>query len=193
MVLLISKFDNSEVEEGIKRIEYRYNIELPEDYKKFLLKYNGGKTPDTVFNTKKESSDIRAFHGVCNADKYYNIEENLSGNIADIYEEKIEKGYLTIAEDSFGNDICIGISEKKYGKIYFYDHEIQKFTKIYNDFKEFISKIKSEEFYMPTIEERIAGRLELGVETAPDDPLIELWIEEIERYKDFTQEEVILD
>nr|WP_157464053.1 SMI1/KNR4 family protein [Carnobacterium gallinarum] len=45
--------------------------------------------------------------------------DNLQKNI-DFSDELLEVGFLPIADDSGGNQLCIGISEKHYGEIYFW-------------------------------------------------------------------------
>ena len=45
-------------------MEKEYSISLPNQYKGFLCKYNGGYTPKTDFKAKKISSDIRGFYGL---------------------------------------------------------------------------------------------------------------------------------
>ena len=93
--MLISRFDNANVEEHIAHLEKQYNIVLPEEYRRFLLKYNGGETPDTEFRINKVSSDVRAFYGLGNADKYYNF-QGLIDNM-NILGEFVKDGMLPIA------------------------------------------------------------------------------------------------
>lgn len=45
--MLISKFSNNDVIKKIVDIEREHNIILPNQYKDFLCKYNGGYTPKT--------------------------------------------------------------------------------------------------------------------------------------------------
>ena len=71
--MLISKFDNTNIGEFIMAFEKENNITLPEEYKRFLMKYNGGETPKTKFKLNKVNSDIKAFYGLGNADKIYNF------------------------------------------------------------------------------------------------------------------------
>ena len=66
--MLISKFNNSNIEIEVKELEETYNIVLPEVYKKFIYKYNGGRTPETEFRLNRVSSDIEGFYGFGNAD-----------------------------------------------------------------------------------------------------------------------------
>lgn len=61
---MISKFDTQDIEGKVTEFENLYGISLPEQYKHFLYRYNGGLTPDTKFKIGKESSDVRAFFGI---------------------------------------------------------------------------------------------------------------------------------
>ena len=44
--MLISKFGNGS-EELVRKFENKYGIALDEEYCRFLVKYNGGDTPNT--------------------------------------------------------------------------------------------------------------------------------------------------
>ncbi len=63
-MLRIEPQNTEGVNEYIVEIEKEFNIELPNDYKKFLIKYNGGLCPETEI--KKE--DIDEFYGVNKAE-----------------------------------------------------------------------------------------------------------------------------
>ena len=64
-MLRIFPFDTTGVSDALVPFEKQYEFILPEGYRNFLLKYNGGNTLQTSFKIKKESSDIRAFYGDC--------------------------------------------------------------------------------------------------------------------------------
>jgi hypothetical protein len=38
---------------------------------------------------------------------------------------ELPEGFISIASDSGGNEICIGTSEKHFGKIYFWMHDLE--------------------------------------------------------------------
>ena len=59
--MLISKFNNHNIEDQIICMEKEYSIVIPVQYKVFLHKYNGGYTPKTKFRVGKISSDVRGF------------------------------------------------------------------------------------------------------------------------------------
>lgn len=65
-----------------------------------------------------------------------------------VFKGRIKKELLPIAEDSFGNQICIGIKNKYIGKIYFWDHELEEsffkskaITLIANSFNDFLDSL----------------------------------------------------
>ena len=62
--MLIAKFGTDGVSDEISKIESRYSITFPKQYKDFLLRYNGGYTPKTKFRAKGISSDIKGFYGL---------------------------------------------------------------------------------------------------------------------------------
>lgn len=171
-MLKIFKFDNTDVSNEVSDFEQKYDLQLPDSYKKFLLKYNGGNTPKSTFKINWVSSDIRAFYGFKNATKEYNFSYLVEMNY---FEELLENHYLPIATDSFGNQIVITISEKNKGEIYFFDN------------------VKSKKFVVRSIEERINGMKESGSDIEVDEELLGLWQNEIDKYLDGKQEKVLLD
>ena len=110
--------------------ESRHGIKLDEEYRRFLVKYNGGDTPDTKVGIRGFSSDLRYLYGI-NAKE--NIEDHLDIPVWD------NKRYLPIGEDFFGNYYVIDLSYDK-GSVYFCDHEkgfgIKKITDTFSQFLE---------------------------------------------------------
>ncbi len=185
--MLISKFSNNSVEEELASLEQSLKIMLPEQYRKFLLKYNGGETPKTEFKIGRESSNVRAFFGL--GDVAYCLTKKVK--LAD-WKKKL---LLPIAVDSFGNYIVIGVGEENYGKIYFCDHEKRyKATLLTEELKEFISRCKSKKIgKILSIEEREKMVLEAGWIKKVDDEMREIWQAEIDKYANIKQERVIID
>lgn len=118
--MLISKFDTTDIEKKIADFERKYGITLPEQYRSFMLKYNGGDTPETDFKCKRTTSDVRGFFGI-GCDDYYSFENEFAE--FDPLTNYLKNGLLPIALDSYGNYILIGIAEKNNGQIFFLDHE----------------------------------------------------------------------
>lgn len=185
--MLISKFKNVDVEQEILKVEEKYDIALPRQYKDFLCKYNGGHTPKTKFKVGKISSDIRAFYGLGQVP--------FSLDTLGI-KEWIENQLFPIACDSFGNFILIGLSNEGYGKIYFSNHEAgNKLDCLGEDFISFLKHCKSDkisEAAKRTIKEREAALIAKGRGSIITDDLRKMWQDEIDKYGNMIQEEVIL-
>lgn len=58
--MLISKFNLENIKNKVSNFEKTYSITLPEQYKNFLWKYNGGYTPKTEFTVGKINSDRKS-------------------------------------------------------------------------------------------------------------------------------------
>ena len=187
--MLISKFDITNIENKVSGFEIHNNVRLPEQYRKFLLKYNGGDTPDTTFKMKaRRKEDVMTFYGlgvgVIKLDRH------------PYFIELMKNGFLSIAEDCFGNEYFIGVAKTNYGKIYFYDHERQSVELARNDFNSFVKSCKSEKLdpdVRLSIEERERQLIEDGYGANITDALRQAWQEEIDFYGNMVQEPVILD
>ena len=178
-MLRIFPFKTDGVITEIEQLEKNYSISLPEKYKEFLLKYNGGDTIDTRFKIEKIRSDIHSFYGFSLANHFSNFNYLVEKGFL---EDFIENHYLPIAKDSFGNSILIGISASTYNKIGFYDHEKQTYIPFTIDFIEFLKKIKSPVVHIPSIGERMKEMEEIGSPVVVDDELKALWQEEIDEF-----------
>ncbi len=187
--MLISKFENTNVEENIAAFEKKNNITLPEEYKKFLMKYNGGRTPKTKFKINKVSSDVRGFYGLGNADEYFNFQKLIDN--MNILEEFIEDEMLPIATTDFGDYIVISISKEENGHIFFKYHDRgKKYIKLTDTLSEFTDKCKSEKLgHIETIEERKQRLIANGVGRRITESLIAAWQKEIDKYANIHQEE----
>lgn len=184
--MLISKYGNGSTE-LVREFESRIGIELDEEYRSFLVKYNGGDTPNTHVGIRGCSTDLRYLFGI-------NAEENIEDNLQiPVWENK---QYLPFGTDSFGNYFVIGLLDDNKGKIYFCDHEKGFAVKqIAESFKLFIDKCKSQEINphaRRTLEERETALIAKGRASVITDGLRELWKQEYEKYKDMVQEKVIL-
>jgi hypothetical protein len=126
-------------------------LNLPKEYRNFLLKYNGGYWPEkNSFNfiNRADGSDIQYFYGVNLPNKEKESSTSLDYQ-AEASGEDFPSKYLAIANDSGGNQILLNLIN---GKVYFWDHEIMfdeeegedaetfedNITLISNSFKDFI-------------------------------------------------------
>lgn len=195
--MLKSKFDTTDMEKKIAGFESKYGITLPEQYRGFMLKYNGGDTPETEFKCKRTSSDVRVFFGIGCGD-YYSF-ENLFENMPARPEplpEYIRKGFLPIAEDSYGNYILIGISEENNGQIFFADHEKGGRKKLLtDDLAGFIRACTTGEIDLSGIETPEAQEQRMIAEGKGDrinDFIRKIWKDTYELYSNLHPEEVVL-
>jgi len=107
----------------IESVEHRLQITLPEDYKQFVLKYDGGYPNPNHF---KVDGKVEIFNNLISLD------ENEHDNIYEVLEDlkdRLGDHLIPFAEDGFGNLLCFDYSANK--NIVFWDHE-----KNYGDFKE---------------------------------------------------------
>ena len=182
--MLISKYGNG-TEQQVEDFEKKYGINFNNDYRTFLIRYNGGDTPNTSFKNVKSSETVRLLFGI-----------NAKNNIEDSnYLDFKENGSLPIGMDNFGNYYAIGISENNNGFIFFCDHETGfSNVKIAESFKEFVKKCKSrmiDDFAKKTPEEIEKIMIEKGRGNIITDTLRETWRKQYEKYKDMFQEEVV--
>lgn len=190
--MLISKFDNTNIEKEIEDFEYKYSFEFPDMYKDFLLKYNGGKTPKSEFKINKISSDIRAFYGLGNADKYYHYDTLVKINM---FNDWLEEQVIPIATNVFGDYIMIGIGSENNGKIFFCYHDRpNKPIELTKNFKEFLERCKSKKIdHIQTVEERMQKLIKNGNEKNITPALIKIWEDQINEYANMHQEELTID
>ena len=117
MVKMLDAYHNLS-QKNIEDLEVKNNIELTDNYKEFLHKWNGG-TPDVgVFMISEEEGPTVMHYFFSIGNTYYDIEDFL-----DIYEYRLPEGFIPIGGDVGGNAILLGISERHYDQIYFWDHE----------------------------------------------------------------------
>ncbi len=189
--MLISKFDNKGVEDLVKELEERYAISLPDKYRLFLLKYNGGETPETEFRINGVASDIQGFYGVGNANKNYNFDSLIT---SERMPEWINNKMFPIATNIFGDYIMICVDGECRERIFFVYHDRQiKYIELAEDFWEFIKKCKSKKIgHIRTIEERKNDLIKLGKGHKITPEKIAGWQAEINEYSNIHQEEVVI-
>ena len=181
--MLISKYGNGSISQ-VEEFENKFGIKLNETYRSFLIKYNGGETPDTNWNGKCRS-DIRFFYGIDLQNEF----DILKALECEISQNLLEKKYLPIAENSFGDYFCINLED---GKIYFSYHDREQIILIAESFADFVSKITSKKIgHIGTIEERTQLLLEKRGRK-PTEVQLKGWQEEIDIYSKIHQEEVVL-
>jgi hypothetical protein len=128
-------------ENDLMRIEKAIDGPLPEQYRAFLLKHNGGRPePDTIDidGWVFRSTDVRVFYAIDDSAESCDILLAL-----DRLEGCKENKLLPIAGDSFADNFILVIAEDGYGEVVFFDpREIPpRPYLVANDFNEFLSKL----------------------------------------------------
>ncbi|MCY8087239.1 SMI1/KNR4 family protein [Bacillus sonorensis] len=141
--------EKEHTEEEIKEIEKKYTLNLPEDYKQFLLKYGASMISDDGVYYKSLEKDTWSEDEFQVVEFFYGLEETeLDLDIQDkidTYAERFPEGIIPIASSPFGNEICLQAKGDDTGKIYFWDHEYRStegdFFLAANSFTDFIKSL----------------------------------------------------
>lgn len=109
--------------EALEQVEKRLDIHLPDQYRQFLLKHNGGKpTPDLFKCANGGSSFVHKFLAIHDG-PYDNFEQENSSFRAN---KAVPDNIIPIACDAFGNYVCLSVSGADIGALYFWNHEKQR-------------------------------------------------------------------
>jgi hypothetical protein len=111
---------------ALEQFESQIGRRLPEDYREFLVRCNGGYAAGAVVfqgpTPEGNTADACPNHiGGFREESHFSIEAAHENYQAD--EVRIPKALLWIMDDPFGNAICIGLTGPHRGRIYFWDHE----------------------------------------------------------------------
>jgi hypothetical protein len=136
-------------EEALNQLEALIGCALPDDYRRFMSEYNGGRPEPSgfVFATEHGNSDssVRYFLTLDRAEDRYTIQEFM-----DRYDDRIPQKLLPIACDSFGNLILLDAGANLPGAGCFWDHEKESMDEpnwenisvVAQSFKEFLRILK---------------------------------------------------
>ena len=107
---------------AIENLEKELARRLPDDYKRFLLKFTGGMPETNEFDVPatKTVSGVNFFYGVLGAGK--------DGDL--LYEQRFFKdrlplGVTAIADAEGGNRVCVSLRTEDHGAVFFWDHELE--------------------------------------------------------------------
>lgn len=109
-------------EETVAALERRLGLALPEDYRRFLRRNNGGRITENIV-------DIPAGHqaGV-GVDEFLGAERNdrldIAAQVA-VYRDRVPAGLLPIAHAAGGNLILLAVGRDDHGSVWFWDHEYE--------------------------------------------------------------------
>jgi len=145
-------------ESDLEKLEHALSAKLPDDYRSFLLEYNGGCLDERYdyivtfdypggynpYSGGDNQSDLMHFFRLTyNWFDGHDIFELWNS----VYRERMPSHFLPIAEDSCGNVFCLSLGKNDYGWIYFWDHErespIPDYSNCYKIAESFIGFIDS--------------------------------------------------
>jgi cell wall assembly regulator SMI1 len=121
----------------IVRFEVALGERLPADYREFLFRCNGGYAGDSLWYYER---DVGVHHiGGFREESCFSLSAH-----CDSLREFLPSDVIPIADDPFGNAICLGIRGEKKGKVYFWDHESAEDEPelVSGSFAEFVSKLE---------------------------------------------------
>lgn len=148
----ITPFGAPATEEQIYSFESFIKAKLPEEYIKFLKKYNGGRLEkeDTYpmieeIDIGYQEEGIEYFFGL-NVAKGNDLKEQVL-----IFKGRIPHNFIPIGDAPCGNLVCLAVLGENYGKVYYWDHneeaedgEEPSNDNVYliaNSFEEFINSL----------------------------------------------------
>ncbi len=124
-MLEVTDHGPSITEKDLQKIEKALRVKLPDDYKKQMLKTNGGSVGG-CFTLKdgRSGSTLDALYSILFDDDDYDLvqaNKNRKG--------RLPVGFVAIGPDPGGNEICIDCkmppTRGSYGGVYFWDHDFE--------------------------------------------------------------------
>ena len=185
--MLISKSEYSVTEAALSKYETAHGFTFPQEYRAFLLKYNGGETPETDFRLSGVSSDLVFFYELRDDGDGLELHE-----IEFLVPDFLKDGMFPIAENVFGDHVFICVGGRECGKIFFCYHDRPKrYIKLADDLRTFVQKCKSKKLgRCYTIDDRLAMRKCAGNFDPPSAITLSEWQKEIDHFNRIHQEQV---
>ncbi|RKZ51183.1 MAG: hypothetical protein DRR16_14765 [Candidatus Parabeggiatoa sp. nov. 3] len=158
MSIKIKESQSNTTIKEIEEFEFLIGSTLPDEYKKFLLKHNGGRPKlNMSFKFKEpvqnwDQSMLGWFYSLGD-DEYCNLEEEFK-----VWRDYLLNDMLIIANNPGGAFVILGILGDKRGKVYFWSQDFEDVDDEYeichtfalvadsfNDFLNSLSKMKDED------------------------------------------------
>ena len=122
--IFVEETKRSIISNEIEIVESKLNVNLPSDYKKFILKNNGGHPIKDCFpfldNKMNKSGCIAWFYAMYDGEYSNFIKEYYTYKV---FRQRLPSDLIPIADDPCGNLVCLCIDGQNKDKIYFWDHE----------------------------------------------------------------------
>lgn len=108
-------------DEDIKKLERKLAVSLPDKYKQFLLRYNGGRPVPDCFPIKGLPNNpyggIQVFFGIDREIESSNLDEK-----HEVFEGRLPKELIPIASDGSGDILCLSLGGENEGQVLFWDY-----------------------------------------------------------------------
>lgn len=114
--------------EQIREAENTIGLELPEEYKKYLLSHKGGHPDPDTFSVQWNGQDWAEGNEINSVAWFFAIYDGKDENFLDYYEThkgRIPNDTIAIARDPGSNLILLGTSGTNKGKIFFWQREYE--------------------------------------------------------------------
>lgn len=150
-------------EERVAALEALLGFALPAEYRRFLLKHNGGRPrPDaiTVIVDEMEDEDIVMcfFPAGDLAEQWQAMEleqlrkwplhcawKDFQSDLQSMYEAEVARTLLPIGTDGSGNYFCIVLDGEETGSVLFFEHEMGETSLLANNFDSFLDALRARE------------------------------------------------
>lgn len=117
----------------LQAAEHALGIRMPEDYRRFMLQFNGGRPKPRGFDIAWEEGRLGAEDWrTSSLSILYPVEDSADENLVSMnrvtFEGRIPKGTLAIASDAGGNVLLLALNGPYAGKVLFWvkDHEVEE-------------------------------------------------------------------
>ncbi|HEY1068696.1 MAG TPA: SMI1/KNR4 family protein [Pirellulales bacterium] len=136
--------------ERIAAFERDLGTKLPDEYREFLLRYNGGVPERETFDVPGEDGGERPFQ--C----FFALHDGpwddstsegsqgfpLQAARTDFRSEGGRADVLPIGKDWSGSYVCIGLAGSDLGKVLYYDHEMEQLLPLADTLADFIAGLR---------------------------------------------------
>jgi hypothetical protein len=139
-MISLSKTFPATSDAAVAEFEQEIGIQLPEDYRRFLLTYNGGEPVDGEFQVPGWGfSVVHVFYGLGTGFDAYNLDWSRVR-----FEEVFPDSITPIARDPGGCLVCLGVQGRPRGKVYFWDRgqELDELVLLAPSFDSFVAALK---------------------------------------------------
>lgn len=142
----------------IRELENKYSLKLPESYKEFIMKYNGGYAEISAFDNPYEDGTIISVFCCIRLEEpeldFLNpiprlISSKKMIETHQILEKNIPKYLYPFGLDEGGGKFCISMKEEDFGTIYqvFLDGTVDEPVYVTDSFESFINALEDPSIY----------------------------------------------